>query len=108
MIKATLKHKRPRTHTKTEEIELPDNFDTGDIICVITEAIRNFDYVAEFIRNFDYNDHRLAFDTFEIALEDGTVYYCNEVVPNKYRLYEAGIDDEGEYYCCIADFMLRR
>ena len=42
MIKATLKHKN--TRTKTEEIELPDVVNTGDIICVIAEAMRNFDY----------------------------------------------------------------
>lgn len=96
MIKATLTHKN--TRTETEEIELPDNFDTGDIICVISEAIRNFDY-----------DDCIDADIFEIALEDGTVYYCYEVVMNKYRLYESGIDDyDGEYYALIADFMLRR
>ena len=95
MIKATLTHKN--THTETEEIELPDTADTGDIICVISEAIRNFDY-ADCIDG----------DIFEIALEDGRVYYCYEQVPNKYRLYEAGFDEDGEYYYCIADFMLRR
>ena len=97
MIKATLKHKN--THTKkTEEIELPDTADTGDIICVIAEAMRNVDYSNCIDRD----------TSFEIALEDGTVYYCYEQVPNKYRLYEAGFDEEGEHYCWIADFMLRR
>ena len=95
MIKATLKH--INTHTETEEIELPDTVNTGDIICVVHHAMRNFDY-----------DDCIDMDTFEIALEDGTVYYCYEQVPNKYRLYEAGFDEDGEYYCCIADFMLRR
>ena len=91
MIKATLKHKNIRT--KTEEIELPDAVNTGDIICVITEAIRNF----------DYGFHKV-FDKFEIALENGKVYYCYEVVPNKYRLYVYYIDDEGEEYDLLADF----
>lgn len=93
MIKATLTHKN--TRTKTEEIELPDTADTGDIICVISEAIRNFDY-----------DDCIDRDIFEIALEDGRVYYCYEQVPNKYRLYVYYIDEEGEEYYCIADFML--
>lgn len=74
MIKATLKHKN--THTETEEIELPDTADTGDIICAITEAMRNFDY-----------SDCIDGDTFEIALEDGRVYYCYEVVINKWDLY---------------------
>ena len=93
MIKATLKH--INTHTKTEEIELPDDVNTGDIICVITEAIRNF----------DYGFHKV-FDKFEIALENGKVYYCYEVVPNKYNLYVYYIDYEGEEYYSIAKFFL--
>ena len=94
MIKATLKHKNIRT--KTEEIELPDAVNTGDIICVIAEAIRNFDY-----------DDCIEGDTFEIALEDGRVYYCYEVVPNKYRLYVYYIDEEeGEEYYLLAEFFL--
>ena len=93
MIKATLKHKN--TRTKTEEIELPDTADTGDIICVISEAMRNFDY-----------SDCIDADTFEVALEDGRVYYCYEVVINKYRLYVEYIDEEGPEYYCVADFML--
>lgn len=90
MIKATLKHKN--THTKTEEIELPDAVNTGDIICVIAEAIRNFDY-----------DDCIEGDTFEIALEDGRVYYCYEVVPefNKYSLY---VEEPGFDYEWVANF----
>ena len=94
MIKATLKHKN--TRTKTEEIELPNTADTGDIICVISEAIRNF----------DYHGH-MDMDKFEIALEDGRVYYCYEQIPNKYRLYEYWMDEEeGEIYKWVADFIL--
>ena len=74
MIKATLTHKN--THTKTEEIELPDTVNTGDIICVIAEAMRNFDY-----------DDCIDMDTFEIALEDGRVYHCYRQDFNKFRLY---------------------
>ena len=101
MIKATLTHKN--THTETEEIELPDTADTGDIICVISEAIRNSDY-----KHFNYErlDAWRDREIFEVALEDGRVYYCYEVVPNKYRLYEAGIDYDGEYYNWVADFIL--
>ena len=102
MIKAILKHKNTR---KKEEIELPDTADTGDIICVISETMRNFDG-SEVIRNLGYDC--IGKEIFEIALEDGRVYHCYELVPNKYRLYEAGFDEDGEYYCCIADFMLRR
>ena len=102
MIKATLKHKN--THTKkTEEIELPDTADTGDIICVISEAMRNSDYTYF---NYEHLEDWRDREIFEIALEDGRVYYCYEVVINKYRLYEAGFDGEGEYYCWIADFIL--
>lgn len=98
MIKATLKHKntRARTRTKTEEIELPDVVDTGDIIYVIAKAVRNL----------DYNDCIYG-NTFEIALEDGRVYYCYEVVLNKYRLHEYWMDEEeGEIYKWLADFIL--
>ena len=93
MIKATLTHKN--TRTQTERIELPDTVDVGDIICVIEEAIRNFDY-----------SDCIDAEIFEVALEDGRVYYCYEVVPNKYRLYVAGFDEDGEYYNWIADFIL--
>ena len=93
MIKATLTHKN--TRPKKEEIELPDTADTGDIICVISKAIRNSKY-----------KHCIDREIFEIALEDGRVYYCYEVVINKYRLYEAGFDYDGEYYAWIADFIL--
>ena len=91
MIKGILKH--INTHTKTEEIELPDTADTGDIICLISEAIRKSNY-----------KHCINREIFEIALEDGRVYHCYEQVPNKYRLYVYYIDEEGEEYYCIADF----
>ena len=104
MIKATLKHKH--THTKTEEIELPDTVNTGDIICVIAEAMRNSDYAHWIDEEFLENALKDGTEIFEIALEDGRVYYCYELVPNKYRLYVYYIDEEGEEYYCIADFML--
>ena len=102
MIKAILtpKHARP----KKQEIELPDTADTGDIICVISEAIRNSNYKHFNYERLDDWRHR---EIFEIALEDGTVYYCYEVVLFKYRLYLEYIDEEGLEYYCIADFMLR-
>ena len=90
MLKATLKHKN--THTETEEIELPDIVNTGDIICAITEAIRNFDYA-------DCIDA----DIFEITLEDGRVFRCYQFANIcQYRLYveEPGSDD----YKWLADF----
>lgn len=101
MIKAILtpKHARP----KKQEIELPDTADTGDIICVISEAMRNSDY-----KHFNYEpleDWRKR-EIFEIALENGIVYHCYEVVINKYRLYEEYVDEEGFEYNWIADFML--
>lgn len=89
-MKATLTHKN--TRTKTEEIEVPDVVNTGDIICIIAEAIRNFDY-----------DDCMDSDIFEIALEDGRVYHCYEVVINKYRLY---VEEPGFDYEWLADFML--
>ena len=102
MIKATLTPKR--TRPKKQEIELPDTVDTGDIICVISETIRNFD-VSEFIRNLGYDC--IGKEIFEIALEDGRVYHCYEQVPNKYRLYVEYVDEEGFEYDWIADFMLK-
>ena len=103
MLKATLKHKN--THTETEEIELPDTADTGDIICVISEAMRNSNYKHfNYERLDDWRDREI----FEIALEDGRVYHCYEVVLFKYRLYLEYIDEEGLEYYCIADFMLKR
>ena len=105
MIKATLtpKHARP----KKQEIELPDTFDTGDIICVISEAIRNSGYKPFNYKRFDGKDWRDR-EIFEVALEDGTVYHCYEVVFNKYRLYVEYIDEEGFEYDWIADFILTR
>ena len=103
MIKATLtpKHARP----KKQEIELPDTADTGDIICVISEAIRNSGYKHFNYKRFDGKDW-IDREIFEVALEDGRVYHCYEVVINKYRLYEAGFDYDGEYYNWVADFIL--
>ena len=101
MIKATLKH--INTHTETEKIELPDTVDTGDIICVITEAMRNSDYKYF---NYEHLDDWIDREIFEIALEDGRIYHCYEVVINKYRLYVEYFDEEGLEYYCIADFML--
>ena len=90
MIKATLtpKHARP----KKQEIELPDTADTGDIISVIANAMRNFDY-----------EDCIDADIFVIALEDGTVYRCYQFANIcQYRLYleEPGSDD----YKWLADF----
>ena len=93
MIKATLTHQN--THTETEEIELPDIVNTGDIIRAIAEAMRNFDYA-------DCMDA----DIFEIALEDGRVFHCYPFanIFNKWRLYveEPGFDD----YEWLADFKM--
>ena len=102
MIKATLtpKHARP----KKQEIELPDTADTGDIICVISEAMRNSDY-KHF--NYEHLDDWRDREIFEVALEDGRVYHCYEVVINKYRLCIEYVDEEGFEYYEIADFMLR-
>ena len=99
MIKATLTHKN--TRTKTEEIELPDTADTGDIICVITEAMRNSDYKYF---NYEHLDDWMNREIFEVALEDGRVYHCYEVVINKYRLYVEYVDEEGLEYDWLADF----
>lgn len=93
MIKATLTHKN--TRTKTEKIELPDDYNTGDIISVIANAMKKFDY-----------DDCMDADTFEIAVEDGRIYHCYEVVINKYRLYVEYVDEDGFEYDQIADFML--
>ena len=89
MIKATLKHKN--TYTQTEEIELPDTVNTGDIISAVYNAMGNFDY-----------DDCMDMDTFEIALEDGRVYHCYRLDFNKFRLYveEPNVD----YYERLAEF----
>ena len=89
MIKATLtpKHARP----KKQEIELPDTADTGDIICVVHHAMKNFDY-----------DDCIAMDTFEIALEDGRVYHCYRLDFNKFRLYVE--EPDVDYYEWLAEF----
>ena len=102
MIKATLKHINTR---KEEEIELPDTTDTGDIICIISKTIRNFDD-SEIIPNLGYDC--IGKEIFEIVLDDGRVYHCYEVIINKYRLYIEYFDEEGYEYYCIADFMLTR
>lgn len=93
MIRATLKH--INTRTKTEEIELPDVVSTGDIICVIAEAMRNFDY-----------DDCMDQDIFEIALEDGRIYHCYQVANffNRYRLYVE--EPDVDYYEWLAEFKL--
>ena len=83
MIKATLKHKH--THTKTEEIELPDTVNTGDIISVIATAMENFDY-----------DDCMDMDKFEVAVETGLVYHCYRLDFNKFSLYEETPDGEYE------------
>ena len=83
MIKATLKH--INTRTKTEEIELPNGFNTGDIISVIDDAMGNFDY-----------DDCMDMDTFEISVETGLVYHCYRLDFNKFSLYEETPDGEYE------------
>ena len=83
MIKATLKH--INTRTKTEEIELPNGFNTGDIISVIANAMENFDY-----------DDCMDMDTFEISVETGLVYHCYQLDFNKFSLYEETPDGEYE------------
>ena len=91
-MKAVIKH--INTHTETEEIELPDTVNTGDIICVIAEAMRNFDY-----------SDCIDGDTFEIALEDGRVFHCYQKATfNEYRLYVQGPD--WDYYDWLADFKM--
>ena len=103
MIKATLtpKHARP----KKQEIELPDTADTGDIICVISEAMRNSDYKYFNYEHCDFEDW-MDREIFEVVLEDGRVYHCYEVVINKYRLYVEYVDEEGLEYNWVADFRL--
>lgn len=102
MIKATLKYlpyKGPRT--QTEKIELPDDYNTGDIISVIAKAMKKFDY---YCFNYEHLDNWRDREISEIALEDGTVYYCYEVVINVYHLYIDYIDYDGEAYYQIANF----
>ena len=92
MIKATLKHRN--TRTKTEEIELPDVVNTGDIICVIAEAMRNFDY-----------SDCIEADVFDIALENGRVFHCYQIPNiNEWRLY-VEVPDSDDYEW-LADFIL--
>ena len=91
-MKGILKH--INTHTETEEIKLPDVVNTGDIICAVYNATRNFDY-----------DDCIDGDIFEIALEDGRVYHCYELANiNKYRLYVE--EPDVDYYEWLADFKM--
>ena len=91
-MKGILKH--INTHTETEEIKLPDVVNTGDIICAVYNATRNFDY-----------DNCIDGDTFEIALEDGRVFHCYEFANiNKYRLYVE--EPDVDYYEWLADFKM--
>ena len=88
MIKATLKH--INTHTETEEIELPNGFNTGDIISVIANAMENFDY-----------DDCMDCDVFEISVETGLVYHCYRLDFNKFSLY---VEEPGFDYELVANF----
>ena len=88
MIKATLKH--INTRTKTEEIELPNGFNTGDIISVIANAMENFDY-----------DDCMDCDVFEISVETGLVYHCYQLDFNKFSLY---VQEPGFDYELVAEF----
>ena len=93
MIKATLTYKKPRTRTKTEEIELPDVVNTGVIINAITEATRNFDY-----------EDCIGGNVFEIALKDGRTYRCYQFANiNQYRLFIEK-EPDAECYEWLADF----
>ena len=87
-MKGILKH--TNTHTKTEEIELPDTVNTGDIICVVYHAMENFDY-----------DDCMDMDTFEIALENGLVYHCYRPDFNNFSLY---VQEPGCDYELVANF----
>ena len=93
MIKGTLTHKN--TRTKTEKIKVPDTVNAGDIIHAIAKSIRNFDY-----------DDCMDRDTFEIALENGLFFYCEQVAFSKYSLYVETLDEDGGCYDWIADFRL--
>ena len=95
MIKGTLTHKN--TRTKTEKIKVPDTVNAGDIIHAIAKSIRNFDY-----------DDCIDRDTFEIVLENGLFFYCEQLnrYISKYSLYVEELDEDGEYYNRIADFIL--
>ena len=88
MIKGTLKH--TNTHTQTEEIELPNGFNTGDIISVIATAMENFDY-----------DDCMDMDKFEVDVETGLVYHCYRLDFNKFSLYEETPDGD---YELVANF----
>ena len=93
MIKGTLTHKN--TRTKTEKIKVPDTVNAGDIIHVIAKSIRNFDY-----------DDCIDKDKFEIVLENGLFFYCEQLTFSKYRLYVEELDEDGGSYYWMADFML--
>lgn len=87
-MKGILKH--TNTHTQTEEIELPDTVNTGDIISAVYHAMGNFDY-----------DDCMDRDTFEISLENGLVYHCYRLDFNKFNLY---VEEPGCDYELVADF----
>mgnify|MGYP004481594989 CR=1 FL=1 len=81
-------------HIYTENLNLPDDVNTGDIITAIADAIKRFDYS-------DCVDP----DIFEIVLKDGRTFLCYESVDvfNKWCLYVQNPDYEFEW---IADFRM--
>ena len=69
MIKATLEHLYDDGHTQTRSVELPDVVNTDDILRVIADNKKNFDYEAWMVGGAD---------TFIIYLEDGKRFYYLE------------------------------
>ena len=69
MIKATLKHFNNNGHIETERIELPDVITTDDILSVIADNKKNFDY-----EDWMEGDG----DTFIIELGGGRRFYYLE------------------------------
>ena len=69
MIKATLERLYDDGHTQTRSVELPDVVNTDDILSVIADNKKNFDY-EDWMEGDGY--------TFIIYLEDGKRFYYLE------------------------------
>ena len=69
MIKATLEHLYDDGHTQTRSVELPDVVNTDDILSVIADNKKNFDYE-------DWMEGEG--DIFIIYLENGRKFYYIE------------------------------
>lgn len=88
MIKAILERLYDDGHTQTRSVELPDVVYTGDILSVIADNKKNFDY-----KDWMKGDG----DTFIIYLENGKRFYYLES-PNIFKKWTILVQDPHRPY----------